>query len=71
MITIVDKKHHLWMQQLSSDKGFYEILCDDDLYMSNRRYLLSVNSQLLCFTDCEKQIHVFSDCLTGKYKSMN
>jgi hypothetical protein len=35
--------------------------------MSNQRYLVSVNSELLCLTDCTKQIHLFSDCLTGKY----
>jgi hypothetical protein len=37
--------------------------------MSHQRYLISVNSELLCFTDCEDQIHIFSDCLIGKKKS--
>ncbi len=63
----MDKKHHLWVHQWSSDKGFYEVLCDDDFFMSSQRYLVSVNSELLCLTDCTKQIHLFSDCLTGKY----
>ena len=64
----MDKKHHLWIHQWSSDKGFYEVLCnddDDDDFMLRKKYLISVNSELLCFTDCEEQIRIFSDCLTG------
>jgi hypothetical protein len=68
MIVILDKKHHLWMQQCSSEKGFYEILCNDEFSMSHQRYLISVNSELLCLTDCEEQIHIFSDCLTGRFE---
>jgi hypothetical protein len=62
----VDKKHHLWVHQWSSDKGFFEVLCNDDFLMSHQQYLTSVNSELLCLTDCEEQIHIFSDSLTGK-----
>ena len=69
VLAIVDKKHHLWLHQWSTERGFYEILCDDDFYTSNQPSFVSVNSELLCFTDCEKQIHTFSDCLTGKYRT--
>jgi hypothetical protein len=62
----VDKKHHFWIHQWPSEKGFYEILCNDEFFMAHQRYLISVNSDLLCITDCEEQIHIFSDCLTGK-----
>ncbi len=62
----MDKKHHLWVHQWSSDKGFFEVLCNDDFLMSHQQYLTSVNSELLCLTDCEEQIHIFSDSLTGK-----
>ncbi|CAF3782621.1 unnamed protein product [Rotaria sp. Silwood1] len=65
IICIMDKKHRLWLHQWSSDKGFYEILCNDDFKMFYQRYLICVNSQLLCFTNCEEQIHIFSDSLTG------
>ncbi|CAF5150258.1 unnamed protein product, partial [Rotaria magnacalcarata] len=30
IIFIVDKKHHLWINQWSSDGGFFEVLCNDD-----------------------------------------
>ncbi|CAF3568334.1 unnamed protein product [Rotaria sordida] len=65
IICIVDKKHHLWIHQWSSNEGFFEILCNDEFLMFHQRYLICVNSKLLCFTDCEKQIHIFSDSLTG------
>lgn len=65
-LVVVDEKHHLWMRQWTNEKGCYEILCDDDFYTSNERHLVSVNSSVLCFTNCKNQIHVFSDCLTGR-----
>ncbi|UJR32017.1 hypothetical protein I4U23_019486 [Adineta vaga] len=64
-IFIVDKKHHLWIHQWSSDKGFFEVLCDDDSSICHQRYITSVNSAFLCLTDCEEKLQVFSDCLTG------
>jgi hypothetical protein len=61
----MDKKHRFWVHQLLSEKGFYQVLCDDDLLLSKQRYLISVNSELLCLTDCTKQMHIFSDTLIG------
>jgi hypothetical protein len=67
IISIVDKKHRLWLHQWTSDKGFFEILCNDgdEDFMSRQRYLMSVNSEFVCLTDCQEQINIFSDCLTG------
>ncbi|CAF0956280.1 unnamed protein product [Adineta steineri] len=65
VICIMDKKHRLWIHQWSNDKGYFEVLCNDDIQMSHQRYLISINSELLCLTDCEEQIQMFSDSLTG------
>ncbi|CAF2713616.1 unnamed protein product [Rotaria sp. Silwood2] len=65
IICIVDKMHRLWIHQWSSDKGFFEILCNDDFLMFHQRYLTCVNSELLCFTNCEEEIQMFADSLTG------
>lgn len=66
LIIILDKKHQLWMQQWPSEKGFYEIICKDEYSVSQNRYLFSVNSELLCYTDCAEQIRIFSNALAGK-----
>ncbi|CAF1171707.1 unnamed protein product [Rotaria magnacalcarata] len=65
IIFIVDKKHHLWINQWSSDGGFFEVLCNDDSMIFNQRCLICVNSESLFITDCEERILSFSDCITG------
>lgn len=67
-LIVVDEKHHLSMHQWTNEKGFYQILSDDDLYNSNERPLISVNSHVLCLTNGKNQIHAISDCLTGRSK---
>jgi hypothetical protein len=69
IICIVDKKLRLWIHQWSSSEGFFEVLCNDNFSMSQRRRLLSVNSDLLYFTDCDEQLLSFSDSLTGRKSS--
>ena len=66
IIVVVDEKHHLWMHQWTNENGFYEILYDDELYNSNERRLITVNSHILCLSNGKNQIHTFSDCLAGK-----
>ena len=65
-ICIVDREHRLWINQWDLDRGFFELLYNDEFSMSHQRYLICVNSELLCFTDCEEEILIFSDSLTGK-----
>ena len=66
IISIIDKKHRLWIHEWTNNGKFYEVLCNDDsIFKSKQRYLLSVNEELLCFCDSQEQIHVFSDSLTG------
>ena len=65
-IFIVDKQHRLWLHQWSSDQGFFEVLRHDDWAVHHRRHVASVNSSLICLTDCEEKLHIFSNFLTGR-----
>lgn len=65
MMIIMDKKHRLWMNEWSTKRDFHEILLSNDFDMKKKRYLLGVNTEFLCITDCDKGIYVYSDAITG------
>ncbi|CAF1144141.1 unnamed protein product [Adineta ricciae] len=66
-IFIVDKQHRLWLQQCLPDQGSFEVLRgdDDDWSAHHRRHVAGVNSSLICLTDREEKLHIFSNFLTG------
>ncbi len=68
MISIIDKKHRIWIHDWSLNGKFYEVLRNDEytLKSTNYRCLIDMNEKFLCFTDCQEQLFIFSNCLTGR-----
>jgi len=69
MICIIDKKHRIWIHDWSSNGKFYEILRNDEYSLNpnnNHQYLIDINEKFLCFTDCQEQLYIFSNSLTGR-----
>lgn len=70
IICIIDKKHRVWIHDWSSQGKFYEVLKNDEYKFKKSvdPFLLDVNNNFLCFTDCHEQLYIFSNCLTGPMK---
>ena len=72
MITVIDKKHQIWINDWSLNEKFYEVLRNDEytLKATKSRFLIDMNEKFLCFTDCQQQLFIFSNCLTGIHWSL-
>ncbi len=68
MISIIDKKHRIWIHDWSLNGKFYEVLRNDEytLKSTNSQYVMDMNEEFLCFTDCHEQLFLFSNCLSGR-----
>lgn len=72
MISTIDKKHRVWINDWSLNGKFYEVLRNDEytLKLTNSHYIIDMNEKFLCFTDCHDQLFLFSNCLTGMKKKL-
>lgn len=62
----VDPQHRLCIRSWSSEDNFFEVLCNDDAPQYSRQHLVCANSRMLFLTDCQEQVHLFSDSVVGK-----
>ncbi len=68
VLCIIDKKHRIWIHNWSSQGKFYEVLRNDEYVIKsdNKKYLVDSSETFLCFTDCQEQLYIVTNCLTGE-----